>query len=549
MKKNSFLQGAFIATASIILIKIIGALYVIPFFPLIGEKGGALYGYAYSIYSMFLNFSVAGIPFAISRITSEYSSLEFDYLKNKAYKIGRLIICLLGFFGFLILFFFSENIAYLIMGNISGGNTIEEVSFVIKVVSTALLIVPLLSVTRGYLQGQKYISVSSKSAVIEQVFRVVFLLLFSFLAIKVFKLELKYAIGFAVFSATIGALISYLFIYFKMKKNKKVFNQDATIKTEEKSIRNKTILKKILVFSIVFILIDLIKSSFSFVDLITVNKTLVSLGYSITESEAVMGVITTWGAKITALVYAVASGLIVSLVPNITSSYVLKNYEDVKHKINKSLQALLFLIIPMCIGISFLSEPIWVMLFGTTSSVGPIVLQYSIFIALAISLFSLSVTILNSLEYSKVIVFSMTVGLIFKFLLNNRLMILFNKLNIFAYYGVITATIIGFLACFIINMLFIRKYIKIGLKKSIVQTLKILLSSSIMIISLIVLKDYIHIEINSRLTGLLVATFYSIIGAIIYLYISMKTKSIYEIFGNNVFERVKEKLRRKKYAK
>ena len=42
MKKNSFLQGTIIASIAIIFIKILGALYVIPFYKIIGEQGGSL---------------------------------------------------------------------------------------------------------------------------------------------------------------------------------------------------------------------------------------------------------------------------------------------------------------------------------------------------------------------------------------------------------------------------------------------------------------------------------------------------------------------------
>ena len=124
LKKNSFIQGAVIATFAIVLTKIIGVIYVIPFYPLIGESGGALYGYAYAIYGMFLNISTAGIPFAISRITSEYNSLGQLYLKEKAYKIGKYSISILGLIAFILLFFFANQIAFLFIRDIKGGNTI-----------------------------------------------------------------------------------------------------------------------------------------------------------------------------------------------------------------------------------------------------------------------------------------------------------------------------------------------------------------------------------------------------------------------------------------
>ena len=71
------MKGAFIATFGVVITKIIGILYVIPFYKIIGEQGGALYGYAYNIYSIFLGISTAGIPLAISKITSEYNTLGY----------------------------------------------------------------------------------------------------------------------------------------------------------------------------------------------------------------------------------------------------------------------------------------------------------------------------------------------------------------------------------------------------------------------------------------------------------------------------------------
>ena len=53
MKKNSFIEGTIVATLGIILVKIIGIIYVIPLNAIIGEQGGALYGYGYTIYQLF----------------------------------------------------------------------------------------------------------------------------------------------------------------------------------------------------------------------------------------------------------------------------------------------------------------------------------------------------------------------------------------------------------------------------------------------------------------------------------------------------------------
>ena len=99
MKKLSFEKGAFIATFCIFLSKILGLLYVIPFYAIIGEQAGALYSYAYIIYAIFLSISTAGIPTAISKLTSEYETLDMKEAKTRMFYISIKFISLTGFPG------------------------------------------------------------------------------------------------------------------------------------------------------------------------------------------------------------------------------------------------------------------------------------------------------------------------------------------------------------------------------------------------------------------------------------------------------------------
>ena len=94
MRKNSFVNGAMIVTTAIIITKILGILYVIPFHAIIGDKGGALYGYAYTIYLFFVSISTAGIPLAVSRVVSEYQALGYYKAKKRTFVLGRRIALL-----------------------------------------------------------------------------------------------------------------------------------------------------------------------------------------------------------------------------------------------------------------------------------------------------------------------------------------------------------------------------------------------------------------------------------------------------------------------
>ena len=107
MKKNSFVEGTLMASISLIFIKILGAIYVIPFYSIVGELGGALYSYAYTIYSLVLNICTAGIPLAISKIVSEYNTLEMYDAKERTLKVGNRLIIVIGSVLFLATFIFA----------------------------------------------------------------------------------------------------------------------------------------------------------------------------------------------------------------------------------------------------------------------------------------------------------------------------------------------------------------------------------------------------------------------------------------------------------
>ena len=340
MTKNNFMQGAFIATLGIVISKILGILYVIPFYQIIGEQGGALYGYAYNIYAIFLGISTAGLPLAISKIISEYHTLGYENAKEESFKLGKQISIGLGILCFVVLFIFAPQVAQLIIGDIEGGNTIDDVTLVIRVISTAVLVVPALSVYRGYFQGHNFMTPTSISQVLEQIVRVLIIVIGSFMALKVFHLSLKTSVGIAVFGASFGALISCLYLIVKLRKNKKQFDKEKEVaKVVEPTIRKKEIAMKLLMYCFPFIMIDIFKSLYNSVDMVTLVKTLVNgLGYTAVDAESVMSIISTWGSKFNMIVMAIASGCMVSLIPNLTASFVENKMDDVRHKINQTFQ-------------------------------------------------------------------------------------------------------------------------------------------------------------------------------------------------------------------
>ena len=289
MKKNSFLEGTFIATLTIIIVKVMGALYGIPFYAIIGEEGGTLYSYAYNVYNLFLNICTAGIPLAISKMISEYNALDMLRTKEKCYKLAKKIIFIISIISFFLMFVFAEGFAYLIIGDIEGGNSINDVVLVIRTISFCLLIIPYLSVLRGYLQGHKFIAPTSYSQVFEQVIRIAVILMGSYITINVLHKSVSTGVAVAVSGAFFGGLIASLYLMIKIHRNKNEFNKDCKI--IKKAISDKAIIRKIINYSIPFIIVSIATDIYGLTDMTLIIKGLYSLGYTANESELISSII------------------------------------------------------------------------------------------------------------------------------------------------------------------------------------------------------------------------------------------------------------------
>lgn len=533
MKKSGFIRGAMIVTLGIVITKILGILYVIPFHAIIGDDGGTLYGYAYTIYLVFMSLSSLGIPLSISKIVSEYQAQGYYKAKRRTFYIGKKIALILGVVCFLILFICAPIFSKLILGNLSGGNSLDDVTLVIRAISFAILIVPVLSIYRGYFEGHRFMQPPSFSQVIEQLVRVFIIIVGTFLALKIFKLPLSWSIALAVFGAFLGALFSFIYLFFKLNKNKVRFNERVR-DVNEPIISDKAIMKKIIYYSLPFIFIDVFKSLYSYVDMVTVIKGLNKYAYfTVSDSETIMSMLSTWGAKFNMILIPISTGIVVSLIPNLSKNFVKKDKKDISNKINQSLSLLLFLTVPMTIGISFLSTPIWNLFYGA-SKYGPSVLTYLIFTGFFMGLFTLVVSIVQSFKNNRVIFYSLFIGFLLKVFLNTNLISAFYKIGIPAYYGVITASIIGYAVVILICLVVLHFKYKVNYEQVTKNTIDILCGTFLMSFILFLMKLIIPLSSESRFVSLIIILVYSIIGIVIYLLFAYRCGLLRSVFGSKL---------------
>ena len=532
MKKRNVLQNSMIATICIILCKIIGLIYVIPFNAMISKSAGALYSYAYNIYVIFLSLSTTGIPLAVSKIVSEYNSLEYYNARRRVYDISMSIIFMIGLICFVVMVLFAHPMASLIIGDAVGNNTVDDVASVIRIISLALLIVPPLSVVRGYLQGFNFITESSISNVIEQMVRVVVILAGCIIIIKVLNLDEKIAIGVAVFSAAISALASYIYLRRKMKRNDEVLNCNSPLKPAEKKITGKIIAKNILLCALPFIIVEVLKSAYATVDTVTIVRGLTHLGYSVETAETTFSVIATWGNKLCNIVISVAIGISMSLIPSVAGEFVKGHMDKVNEQYNSSLLLLLITTLPMTLGMFFLAQPIWVVFYGY-DFLSIEVFKLYIFQAVTYSVFSVLISFCQTVGKTRVALISLFVSFVLNAMFNIPFMHLCHYLGFGGYQGATVSTLMTQILPCLFLIIYIKKSFDFHYRSLIVNSFKILLCSFVMILLLYAISFVYPINSVSRFSSLVQCFVYGIVGVSIYVLMLIRTGLFKDLFGNS----------------
>lgn len=544
---NSMIKGASIITAGILLTKIFGFLVAVPIQRMLGSTGGALYGYAYNIYIMFFSLSTVGIPMGISKLVAMYRAKGYYSSIEKLYKILKRIMLLLGIISFTLMFIFAPFFAEWTLNNndASVGNTVSDVAFVIRAVSFAVLIVPIMSLTRGYLQGFNKMNPTAVSQVVEQLGRIIFLVVITYLVIYVFDMNIKYGAASAAFAAFIGALFGYIVLRIfynpeKITKNEILANSDETNKT----LSSTTMLKTLVKFSIPFVTLAVLNNLYLWIDQFTVVKTLQNVGFSLSQSETVYSVVSLYGFKISAIIVAFSSGLLTSLIPSISTSYTEGDMKEVFHKIKQSIMVVIFISLPLAVFISVMSEPVWNILY-TPDKLSSQVFSGYVFISILNGLKNISVGCTQSINKNRGVLISMVAGLVVKFVLNVPLMYLFRSLGWFPPYGFIIATLLGYSVTILLNMFVLRESLKVKFSSMYKNIIKVILLVIVDVLILKGLQYIIPLGFSGAISSFLYTAFYGIVLTSFHLFVATKMGLVKSMLGPKITNQILRKLKLK----
>jgi O-antigen/teichoic acid export membrane protein len=534
MSDSKLLRGTFILTAGTFLIKFLGMIYTFPFYALVGSKGSALYNYGYVPYTLFISIATAGVPLAVAKFVSKYNAIEEYETSRRLFHASQLLLICTGIFSFLTLYIIAPYIAPLMIPKDSKGNSVEDVVTVMRIVSTALILVPSQSLYRGFFQGHQSTGPTTVSQLIEQIVRIVFTLVGSYIILKVMGGTITQAVGLSTFAATIGAVGGILNLLWYWRK-RKVHLDELLPKSKGLIYPTKIeMFKELFSYSIPYVFVGLAIPLYQLVDQFTYNRAMESIGLKdIAENTYVMFSYTSHKLVMIPVSLATAFGL--TLVPAITEAFVNNNHKKLQSQITQTYQVVFFLTLPAVVGISVLAEPIY-SAFYQKSTLGGSILGFYAPVALLYSLFTVNVAILQGLDKQKYAIIGLIGGVILKIVLNVPLIYLFKT------YGAVLATALGYLFSILYNFYYIRKNAQFSFNKVFRRIIFMIILSGLMagaVYAVEYLLGFWWTYKDGRMISMFLVIIGAIVGAIVYLGVAYKLNLFEIILGARLNNRFK----------
>ncbi|MBF7018401.1 polysaccharide biosynthesis protein [Staphylococcus sp. 18_1_E_LY] len=538
-ESKEMVRGTFLITLSILITKVLGVLFIIPFYAIVGgEENLAPFNYAYQPYNIAIAVATAGVPLAASKYVSKYNALGAYKVSQKLYKSSFIVMTIMGIIGFGILYFLAPNIATITLARedgVKGGWSVADITWIIRIISVVVIFIPLLATWRGVFQGYKSMGPTAVSEVTEQVARVLFILIGSYLVLNVFGGSVLLANGVATFAAAIGAITGIITLWYYWAKRKPNIEKMVASDTTNIDVPYGKMYKEILSYSIPFVIVSLNFPLFNMVDQFTHNNALDLAGVPQKMHDYFFSILNMTTNKIVMIPTSLASGFAVSLIPYITKTFEAGQRNEMQRQIRASLGVLMFITVPASLGIMALSLPLYTVFYKYNTD-GSQLLFYYAPVAILISLLSVTASMLQGIDKQKLTVFVIVSAVVIKIILNTPLIYALHTA------GAILSTAIALLFAIICNFIILKKYAHFNFTETWLHFSKIFLYGFIMMIAVEISYFLIQLVISpqSKIGALIIVIISVAVGMLVYGVITMKTRLADEFLGE-----LPNKIRRK----
>ncbi|WP_025949559.1 putative polysaccharide biosynthesis protein [Geobacillus thermocatenulatus] len=537
MSTSKLLRGTFILTAGVMISRLLGLFYVIPFYHLVGERGGALYGYGYVPYQIFLSLATGGLPVAVSKFVSKYNALGEYGVGYRLFRSGLVLMIASGIASWLILYALAPILAPHVIDAKTNVNSVDDVTAVIRAVSFALLIVPVMSLIRGFFQGHESMGPTALSQVVEQIARIAFLLGACYVILRLMDGSIVSAVSAATFAAFVGAAAGLLVLLVYWWKRRPYLQSLLARDRGEADVSLLAMYKELLLSSIPFVFVGLSMSLYQLVDQFTFNHAMAAAGRG-NISEHAYSVFNMWAQKLVIIPVTLATSFSLALIPTITKAYVAQDRKALRQYLNQTFQVLMFLTLPAVIGMAVLAGPVYSS-FYSYDPLGEQVLRWYAPAAILYALFSVTAAIMQGINEQRFTVVSLTAGLLVKLLLNTPLIMKWSAV------GAIVATMAGYFVSVAFNLWVIQRrtryrYRFVARRTVFMAILTAAMSAAVMGVEALAARwiDYR----DSTAQSVSAVAIGAAVGAAVYLFLSIRSGLFSALFGDRfAFWRRKEK--------
>ncbi|TPR14078.1 putative polysaccharide biosynthesis protein [Apilactobacillus timberlakei] len=525
--QNKMLQGSAWMTAGSILSRILGAIYIIPWSIWFGAfylQANALYVQGYNIYSMFLIISIAGIPSAIAKEVAHYNALNEYGISLRLYKRGLVLSFTTGIICALALYFGAPLL--------DNGNT--NVIPVIHSLSWAVLIIPTMSLTRGYFQGFQDMAPSAISQFAEQLFRVIYMLVTAFFIMRVIHGNWTTAVTQSTFAAFIGSLAGLIILGIYYLKRRKYYSHLIENSNNEIHVNANHLYKEIISQAIPFIILGAGITIFQLIDQYTFFDVMkISTNYPMNVLNKLYAIFAGNANKLIMITISLASAMAITVVPLLSEAFTKNDKKGISHQLSNGFILFSFVMIPAALGMTAVSGPLNRVFYGTGyNHLSANILAFSSIVSILFGLFTVISAMMQGISQNKLAVKYFIYGTIAKILAQVPMILIFGT------FGPLISSAIGFLVA---NGLIIKSLDnQFGFRSyQMLEKLNFILIFSLVTYLVALATVYlgntvvgIFTNSYSRVGSFIVVALAVIVGGFIYSYLSLKSRIADYVIGH-----------------
>lgn len=446
-QQQQMLRGTAWLTASNFISRLLGAIYIIPWYIWMGRHGAeanGLFTMGYNIYAWFLLISTAGVPVAVAKQVAKYNTIDKEEHSFTLIREFLKFMLLLGAVFAVIMYLLSP-----VFASMSGGG--KDLIPVMQSLSWAVLIFPSMSVIRGFFQGFNNLKPYAISQIAEQVIRVIWMLLTAFFIMKIGSGNYVEAVTQSTFAAFIGMLASMGVLVFYLWKTGML--RSILDKPENSAeIKGRTLLWDTVREAIPFIITGSAIQLFQIIDQMTfINsmKWFTSLNES--QLKVMFAYFSANPNKITMILIAVATSIGGVGIPLLTENYVKGDLKATARLVQDNLSMLLFFILPATIGSVLVAEPLYTVFYGKPDSLALGLFIFAMLQTIILSIYTVLAPMIQALFQNRKAIIYFLYGVAVKLVLQIPLIYLFKA------YGTLLATTIGLIIPIVLMYQEIRK--------------------------------------------------------------------------------------------